>query len=165
MHRALAHHAAYQQAAAAANRSAAARSTAARAKEPARQWVYQFSEPTSQGLSLHGDEINYVFGTLSSPSKGHQAVSADMMAFWANFAKSGDPNEGDAASNGVEDAAAAGHGGGGPARLNWPAWDEYSGSVINFTATPVIEEIPPGAFVGCPFFDEHWDFYSGCLPP
>merc|ERR1719401_515909 len=28
-------------------------------------YVYQFSEPTSKGLVLHGDEIAYVFGNLN----------------------------------------------------------------------------------------------------
>lgn len=117
-------------------------------------WVYQFSEPTgANGLSVHGDEIAYVFGTIAKPSAGQAKVSKSMMAFWTNFAKGGDPN-GDSSLSGTARVP-----------LEWPAWTSAAGAVINLTATPSIASVPSGSFVGCPFFDEHWDFYSGCLPP
>ena len=42
-----------------------------------------------EGLTLHGDEIPYIFGTLESPSSSDLHVSQWMMKYWANFAKTG----------------------------------------------------------------------------
>jgi para-nitrobenzyl esterase len=55
------------------------------------------AEPT------HGDELQYVFGTLAGEHKGtHKQfdgadvrVSGQMQNAWVNFAKTGDPNGGD----------------------------------------------------------------------
>jgi len=55
------------------------------------------AEPT------HGDELQYVFGTLDAEHKGKRKpfndgdifVSAQMQNAWVNFAKTGDPNGGD----------------------------------------------------------------------
>merc|ERR1712039_261274 len=66
-------------------------------------YVYQFSEPTSYGLTLHGDDIGYVFGTLGSPSAQQSYVVNLMMGFWTNFAKTGNPN--------------------GVNLTTWPVWD------------------------------------------
>ncbi|XP_011699347.1 PREDICTED: acetylcholinesterase-like [Wasmannia auropunctata] len=45
---------------------------------------------------MHADEISYIFGEPLDPSKGytHEEVqlSKRMMRYWANFAKTGDPN-------------------------------------------------------------------------
>ena len=138
--------------------------TSAVTAEKGSVWAYQFSEPTGpNGLSVHGAEIDYVFGTLAQPSAEQRRGSHDMMRYWANFAKAGDPNGASSIAASSADGAPAN----GPARaqLHWPAWDEAHGSVINLTATPSVVSVPPGSFVGCPFFDEHWAFYSGCLPP
>ncbi|XP_053983279.1 acetylcholinesterase-like isoform X1 [Hylaeus anthracinus] len=47
---------------------------------------------------MHADEINYIFGEPLDPSKGYTseevALSKRMMRYWANFAKTGDPNIG-----------------------------------------------------------------------
>ncbi|XP_072763674.1 acetylcholinesterase isoform X1 [Anoplolepis gracilipes] len=49
---------------------------------------------------MHADEISYVFGEPLDPSKKftheEKHLSKRMMRYWANFAKSGDPNVGDA---------------------------------------------------------------------
>ena len=48
---------------------------------------------------MHADEISYIFGEPLDPSRGYTEeevnLSKRMMRYWANFAKSGDPNVGD----------------------------------------------------------------------
>ncbi|KAG8035019.1 hypothetical protein G9C98_005441 [Cotesia typhae] len=48
---------------------------------------------------MHADEISYIFGEPLDPSKGYTpqeiTLSKRMMRYWANFAKTGDPNMGD----------------------------------------------------------------------
>ncbi|XP_017763403.1 PREDICTED: acetylcholinesterase-like [Eufriesea mexicana] len=48
---------------------------------------------------MHADEISYIFGEPLDPSKGYTTeevnLSKKMMRYWANFAKTGDPNIGD----------------------------------------------------------------------
>lgn len=48
---------------------------------------------------MHADEINYVFGEPLDSNKGYTKeeihLSKRMMRYWANFAKTGDPNMGD----------------------------------------------------------------------
>ena len=136
---------------------------------PGSRYIYQFSEPTSApplsfggkpSLALHSDEIGYVFGTLSKPSEGQKVVMESMMSYWTNFAKTGDPNDaGD--GKGKKNATTRS----GAPLMFWPSWEESEGAMINITSSPVIASVPPGSYHGCAFFDEHWDFYSGCLPP
>ena len=113
-------------------------------------YVYQFSEPTSNGLVLHGDEIGYVFGTLSKPTASQTTTSNLTMSYWANFAKTGSVNGNDLHGNGLPD---------------WPLWSEKAGALLNITATPKVALTPNNSFVGCPFFHSNWDYYGGCLPP
>ncbi|EZA54599.1 Acetylcholinesterase [Ooceraea biroi] len=48
---------------------------------------------------MHADEISYIFGEPLDPTKGYTPeevqLSKRMMRYWANFAKTGDPNVGD----------------------------------------------------------------------
>ncbi|CAK9815303.1 Ace [Anthophora plagiata] len=48
---------------------------------------------------MHADEISYIFGEPLDPTKGYSSeevnLSKRMMRYWANFAKTGDPNTGD----------------------------------------------------------------------
>ncbi|KOC62518.1 Acetylcholinesterase [Habropoda laboriosa] len=48
---------------------------------------------------MHADEISYIFGEPLDPTKGYSTeevhLSKRMMRYWANFAKTGDPNVGD----------------------------------------------------------------------
>jgi len=51
--------------------------------------------PTWSG-ALHGDEVPFVFGIPLNPSKDYKedevTLSKEIMAYWANFAKTGNPN-------------------------------------------------------------------------
>ena len=64
---------------------------------------YHFEQPAppSQfevgGLAFHSDDIAYVFGTLDTRPGAvwkpeHRKLSDQMMDYWTNFAKTGDPN-------------------------------------------------------------------------
>jgi len=67
-----------------------------------------------------------------------------MMKYWANFAKTGDPN--------------------GPDLPQWPAWQQSPASLLNISDQPVLAEAPNNSWPGCGFFLSNWDFYSLCLP-
>jgi para-nitrobenzyl esterase len=48
-------------------------------------------------FAFHSDDIEYVFGTLDTrpgwtPSADDRKLSEEMMGYWTNFAKNGDPN-------------------------------------------------------------------------
>ncbi|XP_072014791.1 acetylcholinesterase-like [Amphiura filiformis] len=72
------------------------------AKEGNQVYYYQFEErasnnpyPEWMGV-LHGDEIPYVFGLPLDSSFGYSSregeLSRKLMSFWANFARTGNPN-------------------------------------------------------------------------
>ncbi|MEM8561824.1 MAG: carboxylesterase family protein [Pseudomonadota bacterium] len=66
-----------------------------------RAWVYRFTRvrPGPGGealLSYHGAEIPYVFNTHDEWLTGNvveKRLSNQMMSYWANFARTGDPND------------------------------------------------------------------------
>ncbi|XP_029371802.1 bile salt-activated lipase-like [Echeneis naucrates] len=74
-----------------------------------RTYSYLFSEPNRLGGigkpypswmgADHGDDLQYVFGKPFTTPLGywprHRDVSGYMIAYWTNFAKTGDPNKGD----------------------------------------------------------------------
>ncbi|RVE65407.1 hypothetical protein OJAV_G00116210 [Oryzias javanicus] len=74
-----------------------------------RTYSYLFSEPNRMGglIALyplwmgadHADDLQYVFGKPFTTPLGywprHRDVSSYMIAYWTNFAKTGDPNSGD----------------------------------------------------------------------
>jgi para-nitrobenzyl esterase len=77
--------------------------TARRAVEASiKVFMYNFNVPWSIAATTlkasHASEISHVFGTpyLPSPDPDSQAVASAMNAYWARFAKSGDPNGEDA---------------------------------------------------------------------
>jgi para-nitrobenzyl esterase len=73
--------------------------------------------------AFHGVDLAYVFGNMTD-SEGYTAVdrelSRQMMAYWVNFAKKGDPN--------------------GPGLLAWPAYDAQSDRNLNFADTVRAEQ-------------------------
>lgn len=74
-----------------------------------RTYSYLFSEPNRMGGLVtpypswmgadHADDLQYVFGKPFSTPLGywprHRDLSGYMIAYWTNFAKTGDPNKGD----------------------------------------------------------------------
>jgi len=81
-------------------------------------FVFARVPPTEEGSRLgafHSAEIPYVFGTLNA-SEGYTAedfvLSEEMMDYWVNFAKAGDPN--------------------GPGLVTWPMYDKQSRKYLEF---------------------------------
>jgi para-nitrobenzyl esterase len=85
-------------------------------------YMYQFTRVPDTALKLfgafHGLEIFYVFGNLSAgyvsipDSKADRFLSQEMMKYWTNFAKTGDPN--------------------GPGLQQWPAYTAGTGRYMEF---------------------------------
>jgi len=86
-------------------------------------WVYRFSyvatkDRTTARGALHASEIPFVFGTVrerfeSATSEEDEATANRASAYWAAFARAGDPNEGDLP--------------------NWPAFDPEQDVILEFT--------------------------------
>ncbi|NXY48042.1 CEL lipase, partial [Ceuthmochares aereus] len=70
----------------------------------AKTYSYVFSQPSRMPVypswvgADHGDDLQYVFGKPLSTPLGylpkHRTVSKAMIAYWTNFARTGDPNKG-----------------------------------------------------------------------
>ena len=69
-------------------------------KQPLFAYMFTHAEPGPQSAAygaFHSGEIPYVFGTLNkSPERGFtdadKQISTQIMAYWSNFVKTGDPN-------------------------------------------------------------------------
>src|SRR5271165_846755 len=68
-------------------------------KQPVYRYRFDLGPPNPKGPSMayHSAEIEYVFGQLDSKAEvawrpEDRALSAEMQKYWANFARSGDPN-------------------------------------------------------------------------
>jgi para-nitrobenzyl esterase len=94
-----------------------------RADSPVYRYRFELAAPPSRfhpgGFAFHSDEIEYVFGTLDTrPGAEWRAedrkLSEQMMDYWTNFAKTGDPN--------------------GPGLPTWPRYDQ-SGWLIHLDRT------------------------------
>jgi para-nitrobenzyl esterase len=63
---------------------------------PAYVYYFDVRTPAQPGGSSHASEMPYVFGNIDVPtvggSKPDKATSDQMMTYWTNFAKTGDPN-------------------------------------------------------------------------
>jgi para-nitrobenzyl esterase len=93
-----------------------------------RAFVYYFDHrtPQSPGGANHGAEIAYVFGNFGRGGQGPRpedaALSERMSGYWANFAKSGDPN--------------------GPGLAEWPAFNAASPKVMVFGEGAGVRPVP-----------------------
>lgn len=90
-------------------------------------WMYNFDVPVTiaampdLGLGAsHGAELVYVFQTSPTFAPENVSLSDTIQTYWANFAKTGDPNAG--------------------SLLAWPAFDEARSARINFALQPTIAE-------------------------
>ena len=92
-------------------------------------YVYYFDHrtPASPNGASHADELPYVFGTLGSPGRPaprreDTAMSALVMAYWTNFAKTGNPND--------------------AGLPQWPAFTEKNQRVMVLDAAPSARAVP-----------------------
>ncbi len=95
-------------------------------------YLYYFDRrsPQSSFGPVHADELGYVFGTLGShapfwhspPGSGDEALSSLMQNYWANFARTGNPN--------------------GPGLPHWPAFSASSQRVMYLDAHPHAGPVP-----------------------
>lgn len=105
--------------------------TQLQARAGSRVYAYEFRHSSAYApLPIHGAEIDFVFGTLTPqrmtkpgtvPGPHDREVADQMMAYWTNFARTGDPN--------------------GPGLPGWPAYRPDTPQVIEFGATtsPTVE--------------------------
>ncbi|XP_009894503.2 bile salt-activated lipase [Dryobates pubescens] len=85
----------------------------------AKTYSYLFSQPSRMPIypswvgADHADDLQYVFGKPFSTPLGyrpkHRTVSSAMIAYWTNFARTGDPNTGES-----------------KVPVNWPPYSEKS---------------------------------------
>ena len=82
-------------------------------------YLYQFTRGSKFAKSMgsfHGIEIPYVFGTLLTPDPDDRNLSRQVMGYWVNFARTGNPNP-------LSPSPATGPTASGP---NLPAWPAYN---------------------------------------
>lgn len=87
-----------------------------------RVFAYDFDRRSPYApVPIHTAEIDFVFGTLApqrpakpgaTPDAGDRELSSQMMSYWVNFARAGDPN--------------------GPGLPNWPAYRADKPEAMNF---------------------------------
>jgi para-nitrobenzyl esterase len=97
-------------------------------KGKGKAYVYYFDHRTPRAPegATHGAEIAYVFGNLRTmgrtPRPEDEAMSELMRSYWANFARTGDPN--------------------GPGVSEWPRFTVAKQQVMQFDASPGPEPVP-----------------------
>jgi para-nitrobenzyl esterase len=92
-------------------------------ESPIYRYHFELAAPASKfhpgSFAFHSDDIEYVFGTLDTRPGAEwrpedRRLSAQMMSYWTNFAKTGDPN--------------------GPGLPVWPRYDR-DGQIIHLDST------------------------------
>jgi len=102
-------------------------------KTPAYIYLFSYVSPSMQGMmrfgAAHGSEIPYVFGNLrarngATADPKDQEVAKLMNTYWANFAKTGDPN--------------------GPGLQKWPRYESAKDEILDFKpdGSPTAEADP-----------------------
>jgi len=98
-------------------------------KNPVFIYYFDHRTPLSPEGATHGAEMQYVFGNFDTrqgaPSAADAALSEHMMAYWVNFAKTGNPN--------------------GTGLPNWPAFTQNSQQVLYLDATIAAKPVPNSA--------------------
>jgi para-nitrobenzyl esterase len=85
-------------------------------------YEYEFTQAYEPTGASHSWELQYVFGNLRKDASqpADRRVSDQVMEYWTNFAKTGDPNGG--------------------SLVAWPRYDVKSGSYLEFTSSgPVVK--------------------------
>ena len=106
---------------------------ASTAKAGKQAWVYRFDRvregPGGDALlAYHGAEIPYVFNTHDHWLETREAdlkVTAAMMRYWANFARTGNPND--------------------PSLPNWPSFTALAPAIMLLQETPSASPAPDAA--------------------
>jgi para-nitrobenzyl esterase len=111
---------------------------------PVYRYHFELPAPASQflpgGAAFHSDELEYVFGTLDTrPGAAwrpeDRMLSEQMVSYWTNFAKNGDPN--------------------GPGLPTWPKYDKKDSLIhLDSTITSGPDTLRP-----------RYEFLKGGLPP
>jgi para-nitrobenzyl esterase len=93
---------------------------------PPRSSQSRFKDATG---AVHGEELAYVFGNLAQQqvpwSAADRALAEQLMSFWTNFAKRGDPN--------------------GPNLPDWPSFNDSARQLMRFDATAAAAAVPNAA--------------------
>ena len=119
-------------------------------------YMYNFDVPLDPTLTpgmflgaTHGSELSFVFGTSTNFTSDTQPVSDRIERYWTNFAKTGDPNAGDA----------------GNGDLAWPKFSNSMNVRINFGLQSTI--IHDFRATECAFWRARYDaqFMSGSNAP
>ena len=97
-------------------------------------------------LVLHSADIKYVFGDERHMRGADKELSALMIAYWTNFARSGDPN--------MEGLPL------------WPAVTVLQDSAVVLSSYPEVKvEVEVGRHgKQCQYWESHWDYLGTCLP-
>lgn len=115
---------------------------------PAYRYYFSHRPPGPEGQkrgAFHTSELAYVFGNFAFPFPWEDAdrqLSAAMMSYWTNFAKTGNPN--------------------GPGLPNWPAYNPTEDNVLDFDVPITVRTHVNQA--GLDFFDAYHASLSAARP-